>query len=135
MRSGRNLRNAAAFFGNRLSSKKLFIAALLELLDDRNIDVGSAAAEALGKAGRRTGCLSCLLHLWDTRFWRMRAAALHGLIHLVERGQVANLNLLEAQAPRFILTSTDFRPHFEIKSAYRHLMESISRKKEKSIQQ
>ena len=126
--------NAAAFFGNRLSLKKPFIAGLLKLLDDRNIDVGSAAAEALGKLGGEQDAFPALLHLWDTRFWRMRAAALHGIIHLVERGQVVNLDLLEAQAPRFILTSTDFRPHFAIKSAYRRLMESISGKREKSIQ-
>ena len=37
--------------------------------------------------------------------------------------------------PQFILTSTDFTPQFEIKSAYRQLMESVSRKKEKRIVQ
>ena len=37
--------------------------------------------------------------------------------------------------PRFILTSTDFTPQFEIKFAYRRLMESVSRKKGKRIAQ
>jgi UDP-N-acetylglucosamine--N-acetylmuramyl-(pentapeptide) pyrophosphoryl-undecaprenol N-acetylglucosamine transferase len=127
--------NAAAFFGSRLASKNLFITALLKLLDDGNIDVGTGAAEALGKLGGEQDAFPALLHLWDTKYWKMRAAALHGIIHLVERGQVANLDILESQAPRFILTSTDFRPHFEIKFAYRRLMESISRKRGKSIQQ
>jgi hypothetical protein len=49
----------------------------------------------------------------------------------VERGKVAHLEILEAQLPRFILTSTEFAPYFEIKAVYRQLMESVSRKKEK----
>jgi UDP-N-acetylglucosamine--N-acetylmuramyl-(pentapeptide) pyrophosphoryl-undecaprenol N-acetylglucosamine transferase len=123
---------AAAIFGNRLSSTKPFVLALLKLLGDSNIDVSSAAAEALGKLGGEHDALPALLQLWDSRLWRLRAAALHGLMHLVDRGKVANLNILEEQAPRFILTSTDFKPHFDIKFGYRQLMESIARKKEKS---
>jgi hypothetical protein len=65
----------------------------------------------------------------------MRTAVLKGILHLVERGQATNLDMLEAQIPKFILTSTDFRPHFEIKFAYKRLMESVSRKKEKRIAQ
>jgi hypothetical protein len=45
------------------------------------------------------------------------------------------LNIVEEQAPKFILTSTDFLPHFEIKSVYKQLMDSISRNKEKSLAQ
>jgi len=61
----------------------------------------------------------------------MRTAVLRGILHIVERGKIADLDALESQVPKFILTSTDFRPHFEIKFAYRRLMESVSRKKEK----
>jgi hypothetical protein len=49
----------------------------------------------------------------------------------VERGVIDDLAMLEQQAPRFILTSTDFTPQFEIKAAYRRLMESVFREKEK----
>lgn len=127
--------HAAAFFSGRLSSPKDFIDHLIQLLADSNIDVSSAASEALGRIGGENDALPALLGLWDARFWRMRAAVLRGILHLVERGQVSNLNALEAQVPKFILTSTDFRPHFEIKFAYLRLMESVSRKKEKRIVQ
>jgi UDP-N-acetylglucosamine--N-acetylmuramyl-(pentapeptide) pyrophosphoryl-undecaprenol N-acetylglucosamine transferase len=127
--------HAAAFFSSRLSSPADFISVLLKLLMDRNIDVSTAAAEALGKLGGEYDALPALLGLWDIRLWRMRAAVLRGILHIVERGQVSNLDILEEQVPKFILTSTDFRPHFEIKFAYKRLMESVSKKKEKRIEQ
>jgi UDP-N-acetylglucosamine--N-acetylmuramyl-(pentapeptide) pyrophosphoryl-undecaprenol N-acetylglucosamine transferase len=123
--------HAAAFFSERLSSPKRFMSALLKMLEDGNIDVSTAAAEALGKLGGENDALPALLGLWDSRLWRMRAAVLKGILHLVERAEISNLDMLEAEIPKFILTSTDFRPHFEIKFAYRRLMESVSRKKEK----
>ena len=126
---------AAAFFGGRLASQKDFISALLRLLSDRSIDVTVAAAEALGKLGGESDALPALLGMWDTRFWKMRAAVLHGLVHLVERGKATDLDMVELQAQKFILTSTDFKPQFEIKSAYHQLMESVSRKKEKRVAQ
>lgn len=126
--------HAAAFFSGRLGSTGKFISGLLKLLSDHNIDVSTAAAEALGKLGGEQDALPALLDLWDTKLWRMRSAVLRGIFHIVERGQVTNFNDLETQIPKFILTSTDFRPHFEIKFAYKRLMESISRKKEKRIE-
>jgi UDP-N-acetylglucosamine--N-acetylmuramyl-(pentapeptide) pyrophosphoryl-undecaprenol N-acetylglucosamine transferase len=122
---------AAAFFGARLSSPDSFISGLLRLLTDPTIDVTVAAAEALGELGGERDVLPALLGLWDSRLWKIRAAVLRGIGHLVDRGTVANLKMLEEQAPRFILTSTDFTPQFEIKAAYRHLMESVFREKEK----
>jgi len=127
--------HAAAFFGERLLSPGIFISILLRLLKDRNIDVGTAAAEALGRIGGENDALPALLQLWDSRLWRMRTAVLRGILHMVERGKVTDLDALETQIPKFILTSTDFRPHFEIKFAYTRLMESVSRKKEKRIAQ
>jgi UDP-N-acetylglucosamine--N-acetylmuramyl-(pentapeptide) pyrophosphoryl-undecaprenol N-acetylglucosamine transferase len=124
--------HAAAFFSGKLSSPKRFLSALLKLLEDHSVDVSTAAAEALGKLGGENDALPALLGLWDSRLWRMRTAVLRGILHMVERGEVRDLDLLEAEVPRFILTSTDFRPHFEIKFAYRRLMESVSRKKEKT---
>ena len=122
---------AAAFFGCRLNAPDNLIAVLLKLLTDKNIDVSVASAEALGKIGGEFNALPALLGFWDSRLWKLRAAALRGILHLVERGKVAHLEILEAQAPRFILTSTEFAPYFEIKAVYRQLMESVSRKKEK----
>jgi UDP-N-acetylglucosamine--N-acetylmuramyl-(pentapeptide) pyrophosphoryl-undecaprenol N-acetylglucosamine transferase len=122
---------AAAYFGDRLSSPDHFISALLRLLTDPIIDVSVAAAEALGQLGGEHNALPALLGLWDARLWKLRAAVLRGIFYLVERGTVVDLDILEQQAPRFILTSTDFAPQFEIKTAYRCLMESVFREKEK----
>jgi UDP-N-acetylglucosamine--N-acetylmuramyl-(pentapeptide) pyrophosphoryl-undecaprenol N-acetylglucosamine transferase len=127
--------HAAAFFSRRLSSPRSLISALLKLLADANLDVSVAASEALGKLGGESDALPALLGLWDTRFWKLRAAALRGIHYLVERGEVTDLDLLERHVPKFILTSTDFAPRFEIKSAYRRLMETVYRRKEKRTEQ
>jgi len=73
--------------------------------------------------------------LRDTKYWRLRSAALRGIFYLVERGRVADLKTLKAQAPQFILTSTDFKPHFEIKHVYQELMKALSGKKEANLPQ
>ena len=106
---------------------------LKKLLEDSNIDVTVAAAEALGQIGEEQDALPALLGMWDTRLWKVRAAVLRGILNLVKRGVVDNPETIEGQAARFILTSTDFRPHFEIKAVYRHLMELIETEKEKRI--
>jgi UDP-N-acetylglucosamine--N-acetylmuramyl-(pentapeptide) pyrophosphoryl-undecaprenol N-acetylglucosamine transferase len=124
---------ASAAFGPRLLSPDKFIRALLLQLTDPTIDVCTAAAEALGNIGGEEDAFPALLSMWDTRFWKVRAAVLRGLLHLVNRGKITRLEILEAQVPRFILTSTDFAPQFEIKAAYRQLMESVSTKKEARI--
>jgi UDP-N-acetylglucosamine--N-acetylmuramyl-(pentapeptide) pyrophosphoryl-undecaprenol N-acetylglucosamine transferase len=125
--------HAAAFFRSRLSFTNEILTALLYLLTDTNIDVCVAAAEALGKIGGEHDALPALLGLWDTRLWKIRAAVLRGIFHMVDRGKVTHMEIIEAQVPRFILTSTDFAPRFEIKAAYQQLMESVSRKKEKRV--
>jgi UDP-N-acetylglucosamine--N-acetylmuramyl-(pentapeptide) pyrophosphoryl-undecaprenol N-acetylglucosamine transferase len=127
--------HAAAHFSSRISSPKPFLSSLLKLLTDPIIDVKVAAAEALGKLGGEHDALPALLGLWDSRSWKLRAAVLQGILTLVERGTITNFEILEEQVPRFILTSTDFTPQFEIKSVYRQLMESVSRRKEKRSEQ
>jgi UDP-N-acetylglucosamine--N-acetylmuramyl-(pentapeptide) pyrophosphoryl-undecaprenol N-acetylglucosamine transferase len=125
--------HAAAFFNPRLSSPENLISGLLELLTDPSIDVTVAAAEALGIIGGENDALPALLGMWDSRMWKIRAAVLQGILHLVRRGEGGDLDELQKQIPKFILTSTDFRPQFEIKAIYRHLMELVSREKEKRI--
>lgn len=125
--------HAVAHFGSRLSSTQNLVNALKKLLRDPNIDVTVAVAEALGQIGGQQDALPALLEMWDTRLWKVRAAVLRGILHLVKRGAVSNPEAIEDQAAKFILTSTDFRPHFEIKAVYRHLMELIETEKEKRI--
>ncbi len=120
---------AAACYSARLSSREPFIAGLLKLLASPVIDVAAAAAEALGKLGGEHDALPVLLSMWNSKFWKVRAAVLRGIFYLVDRAEVTHLELLEKQVPRFVLTSTDFTPRFEIKSAYQELMEAVSRSK------
>jgi hypothetical protein len=62
----------------------------------------------------------------QARFWKVRAAALKGVMALVTRGQVRDYHALREGLAAFILSSTDFTPQFEIKAAYRHLIEAAS---------
>ena len=106
------------------------MAALVAGLADRNLEAAAAAAEALGALGGEADALPALLALADHRFWKVRAAALRGVLALVERGAVpASAKLKEALAG-FLLTSTDFRPQFEMKLSYRRVLEALSREKE-----
>ncbi len=125
--------HSIAHFGTRLSSPQTLVNGLKKLLEDSNIDVTIAAAEALGQIGGEQDALPALLGMWDTRLWKVRAAVLRGILHLVKRGTIGNPEMIEDQTAKFILTSTDFRPHFEIKAVYRHLMELIEAEKEKRI--
>ncbi len=127
--------HAAAFFGSRLESVDTIIPELIKLLEDPHVDVVIAAAEALGNIGGENDALPALLDMWDRRLWRVRSAVLRGILHLVKRGKISNPEMVEMQADKFILTSTDFRPHFEIKAVYRHLIELISKEKEKRMTQ
>jgi UDP-N-acetylglucosamine--N-acetylmuramyl-(pentapeptide) pyrophosphoryl-undecaprenol N-acetylglucosamine transferase len=126
---------AASHFSEHLSAREPFIAELRGILRESNLDVSTAAAEALGKLGEEHDALAALLDLCDTKYWRLREAALKGIFYLVERGRVADLKMLKARLPYFILTSTDFRPHFEIKHAYHKLVKILSGKKEANLPQ
>jgi hypothetical protein len=106
------------------------VAALVGGLSDRNLEAAAAAAEALGAIGGEADALPALLRLSDYRFWKVRAAALRGVLTLVERGEARDRKRLEEALPAFLLTSTDFRPQFEMKLSYRRVLEALSRGKE-----
>ena len=121
---------ASARLAGRLERRAEVVAALVAGLADRNLEAAAAAAEALGALGGEADALPALLALADHRFWKVRAAALRGVLALVERGAVpASAKLKEALAG-FLLTSTDFRPQFEMKLSYRRVLEALSREKE-----
>ena len=121
--------NAVSHFNERIAAQEPFIINLLNSLKESNLDVSAAAAEALGRLGGEKDALEALLCLCDTKYWRLRAAAINGISHLVKRGRVADLKTAEERLSRFILTCTDFKPRFEIKFAYQTLMKNISAKK------
>jgi HEAT repeat protein len=121
---------AAARFAGRLERRSEVVAALAKGLSDRNLEAASAAAEALGALGTEAEALPALLALADHRFWKVRAAALRGILALVERGVVRPGEGLKEALASFLLTSTDFRPQFEMKLSYRRVLEALSREKE-----
>ncbi len=102
------------------------VAGLKRLLPDRWLEVAAAAARALGEVGSERDALPALLALKDARFWHVRAAALEGLLSLVERGEGGDPNALVAGLGGFVLTSTDFKPEFEIKRLYGRLLKSVA---------
>lgn len=121
---------AAARFAGRLARRDEIVSALVARLADANLEATAAAAEALGVLGSERDALPALLALADYRFWKVRAAALKGVLSLVERGEVRDRSKLAEALPAFLLTSTDFRPQFEMKLSYRRVLEALSRGKE-----
>jgi UDP-N-acetylglucosamine--N-acetylmuramyl-(pentapeptide) pyrophosphoryl-undecaprenol N-acetylglucosamine transferase len=122
----------AVRFAGRLARHAEVAAALGKGLADRNLEAAAAAAEALGALGGEKDALPALLALADYRFWKVRAAALRGVLSLVERGEVRDRDRLKKVLPGFLLTSTDFRPQFEMKVSYRRVLEALSRGQEAS---
>ena len=104
-------------------------AGLIARLHDPWLEVAATAAEALGRAGGSNDALPALLALQRYRYWMVRAAGLRGLLFLIERGRAGDLATLEQQVRGFVLTATDFRPEFTIRSAYGGVLDAIARRR------
>ncbi len=115
---------------SRLSERLLDRAAIVEglrgLLADRWLEVAAAAADALGKIGGPHDALPALLALKDAKYWMVRAAALEGIFSLVRRGEAGDHDALKADLQAFVLTSTDFKPEFQIKRLYGRVIDAMS---------
>jgi len=118
-------RTAAALAG-RLADRRGIVQGLQRLLSDRWLEVAGAAAQALGVVGTSDDALPALLALKDARYWRVRAAALEGLLSLVERGEGGDPVVLAAAVKQFVLTSTDFKPEFQIKRLYGRVLSALA---------
>lgn len=101
------------------------VAALIARLRDPWLEVAAAAAEALGRVGRRDTALQALIDLQHHRYWMVRSAGLRALTSMVERGQAGDLDRLGREIRGFILTATDFRPEFTIRTSYGRLVAAI----------
>jgi hypothetical protein len=80
----------------------------------------------LGKVGGEHDALPALLEMKEARYWVVRAAALRGLLSLVERGEGGDPRRFIAELDRFVLTSTDFKPEFQIKRLYGRLRQAVN---------
>ena len=110
-------------------ARRRLTAALIGLLRDSWLEVAATAAQALGAIGGQDDALPALLELQSFRYWVVRAAGLRGLLRLVERGRAGDLTELERQIRGFVLTATDFRPEFTIRSSYAGVLDAIARQR------
>jgi UDP-N-acetylglucosamine--N-acetylmuramyl-(pentapeptide) pyrophosphoryl-undecaprenol N-acetylglucosamine transferase len=81
------------------------------------------AARALGELGVDGRALDALLELRNAFRWQVRDAALQGIKRLLERRIICPSTELLMGISRFVLTATDFRPHFSIKDSYHGIEE------------
>lgn len=109
---------AVAHFGDLLAGKTLCVDRLLGHLRDLCFEVVIEAAQALGEVGTDWKAAMALLSMRESHYWQVRNAALLGIKRMLERGVLDPSGELFAQISSFILTSTDFRPHFQIKETY-----------------
>ncbi len=116
----------AMLLADRLTDRSALVRGLQCLLSDRWLEVAAVAAQALGKVGHAHDALPALLALQNARYWWLRAAALEGLLSLVERGEAGDPSTLTASLNQFVLTSTDFKPEFQIKRLYGRLLHAIA---------
>jgi UDP-N-acetylglucosamine--N-acetylmuramyl-(pentapeptide) pyrophosphoryl-undecaprenol N-acetylglucosamine transferase len=110
-----------AHFGKYIAGKEACLQALLKCLNDKSFDVAMEAAKALGEVGLDGRAFSTLLGLKEHFYWQVRDAGLKGIKRLLERHVIPPSPELLSEIAVFILTSTDFRPHFSIKETYRSI--------------
>jgi UDP-N-acetylglucosamine--N-acetylmuramyl-(pentapeptide) pyrophosphoryl-undecaprenol N-acetylglucosamine transferase len=116
----------ASRLAERLIDRGAVVDGLRRLVNDRWLEVGAAAAEALGKIGGADDALPALLALKDAKYWMVRAAALEGILSLVRRGEAGDHAALKADLQEFVLTSTDFKPEFQIKRLYGRVIDAMT---------
>lgn len=109
----------AAHFGAFLAGSERWLQAVQRGLKDECFEVVMEAARALGEIGTDDAALETLLQMNERRYWQVRDAALRGIHRLLERRVVDVTPTLLSELSSFILTATDFRPHFSIKESYK----------------
>ncbi|MGA2401402.1 MAG: glycosyltransferase [Syntrophobacteraceae bacterium] len=113
----------AAHFGPFLAGKRAWMNRILECLEDDCFEVVMEAAKALGETGTDWKAAEALLSMNESHYWQVRNAALYGLKRMIERGVLKPSAELLSMTSSFILTSTDFRPHFQVKETFAALRE------------
>ncbi|MGE5357392.1 MAG: HEAT repeat domain-containing protein, partial [Bacteroidales bacterium] len=122
-------RTAATLAESLATRRAEVLDALERCTRGKSIEVAAAAAEALGAVGEGERAVHALVGLAEARFWKVRAAALVGLLRLVQRHKCGDVAAVERAIRRFVLTSTDFQPQFQIKRTYGLLLAAIDAEK------
>lgn len=115
-------------FAQHLTGRKEWEEAMLARLGDKSFEVVAEAARALGEIGLDERILEVLLGLRESHFWQVRNAALLGITRLLQRDAVQPTPRLLSEVAAFVLTATDFKPHFSIKETYRSLQDCCRKK-------
>lgn len=109
----------ATHFGPFLAGKEEWFQALRKCIRDKSFEVTVEAAKALGEIGSDGRALEVLLELREDLRWQVRDAALKGIKRLIERRVISPSAEIRSQLATFLLTATDFRPHFSIKETFK----------------
>jgi UDP-N-acetylglucosamine--N-acetylmuramyl-(pentapeptide) pyrophosphoryl-undecaprenol N-acetylglucosamine transferase len=110
--------HCAAHFGRFLEGKQAWMDWIAERLEDECFEVVIEAAKALGETGTDSIAAEALLSMKESHYWQVRNSALYGLKRMIERGVLEPSGELLSKIRSFMLTSTDFRPHFQIKETF-----------------
>jgi len=105
-------------FSELLAGKDVWFKRMLSKLGDPSFEVAMEAAVAIGHIGVDNRALEVLFSLGTHYFWQVREAALRGILKLLERHVISPSPELYKGLQGFILTSTDFVPHFPIRETY-----------------
>lgn len=119
---------AVVHFGPRLAGKEHWLSAMRQCMGDRCFEVVAEAARAMGEIGADESAALELFKMKEHHYWQVRNAALEGLERLVDRDVIVPSPALLVEINSFILTATDFRPHFSIKETYRRLQNTCNQK-------
>lgn len=111
-----------AHFSDILAGKEIWFRKMIEKLKDPSFEVVAQAAVAIGRIGIDNRALEALFALGTHHFWQVREAALRGILSLLERHVICPSPELYRGLQGFILTSTDFTPHFPIKETYKAIL-------------
>jgi len=113
----------AAHFGRSIEADPKWLDALMERMADPCFEVVIEAAKAVGEVGVDQRAAGALLAIKEAHHWQVRNAALHGLKRMIDRRAIEASPDLLAEMSAFILTSTDFKPHFAIKETFTALQD------------
>jgi len=113
-------------FSDRLYHPLQWQERLKEKLGSKHPEIVINSAKAIGNLGMDLSALESLLGLCEHHNWQCRNAGLIGIQSILKRKVIQVDNRFKEKLSDFILISTDFRPHFEIKQNYLKLQKEIN---------
>ena len=104
--------------------KEHFLFMTKKLASDKELEVKEDALSLLGELGGEEE-VEFLLSFSDNYFWQLRNSALKSILRMNERGIIKDKEKVSKKIDEFILTSTSYKPIFEIKENFGKLKRSL----------